>query len=143
MRQIFKYDLINSITDHLDEALQPGYSLSDYQLTEVTLKARGKASQASRSVTSGDIIRLQKLQQDHQQLQQNEMAEIIAREAMLKKNQLRSISGKPKSVIIIDPPGHGRIGDHYFHVCCPSVRPSVRHENKNDTFVKIMSTYWL
>ena len=23
----------------------------------------------------------------------------------------------------IDPPGHGRIGGHYFHKLCPSVRP--------------------
>ena len=26
-----------------------------------------------------------------------------------------------------DPPGHGRIGGHYFHTGCPYVR----HKNKN------------
>ena len=29
----------------------------------------------------------------------------------------------------IDPPGHGRIGGHYFRTF-PSVRPFVRHKNK-------------
>ena len=31
----------------------------------------------------------------------------------------------------IDPPGHGRIGGHYFHTWCPYVRTSVRHKNEN------------
>ena len=29
--------------------------------------------------------------------------------------------------IVIDPPGHGLIGSHYFHVCCPYVQ----NTNKN------------
>ena len=32
----------------------------------------------------------------------------------------------------IDPPGHGRIGGHYFHTWCPYVRPSVT-KTKNAT----------
>ena len=28
---------------------------------------------------------------------------------------------------LLDPPGHGRIGGHYFHTWCPSVR----HKSKN------------
>ena len=31
------------------------------------------------------------------------------------------------SFLRIDPPGPGRIGGHYFHICCPSVRLSVSH----------------
>ena len=28
----------------------------------------------------------------------------------------------------IDPPGHSRIGGHYFHAWCPSVRPSQKQK---------------
>ena len=31
----------------------------------------------------------------------------------------------------IDPPGHSRIGGHYFHAGCPSVRPSQKQKRYN------------
>ena len=38
---------------------------------------------------------------------------------------------KQCNITVIDPPGHGRIGGHYFHTWCPYVRTSVRPKNKN------------
>ena len=56
---------------------------------------------------------------------------------------------------IFDPPSNGRIGGHYFHVGCPSVRQSVTQtksrynvnlgawKTKQRTpCMKIMTTYW-
>ena len=31
--------------------------------------------------------------------------------------------------VTIDPPGQGRLGGHYFHTWCPSVRPSQKQEH--------------
>ena len=59
-----------------------------------------------------------------------------------------------ESEFLFDPPGHGRIGGHYFH----KGSPYVRHKNKNALYnanieacttiqrtpcLKIMTTYWL
>ena len=49
------------------------------------------------------------------------------------------------SITIIDPPGHGRIGDHYFHyfIFMASVRPS--HKQKRATTGTMrakMTIYW-
>ena len=32
-------------------------------------------------------------------------------------------------IICTDPPDHGRLGGHYFHPGCPSVRPSQKQEH--------------
>ena len=54
---------------------------------------------------------------------------------------------------VIDPPGHGRIGGHYFHTWCPSEkqkrattltpRPVNRIRSATKTCLKIMGIYWL
>ena len=37
--------------------------------------------------------------------------------------------------VVVDPPGHnrGRIGGHYFHTWCPSVRPSIQKTKRAAT----------
>ncbi len=67
-----------SYADYPDEPLHPDRTLSDYQLTEVSLLPVGQVSQQSRSVTATDILRMQR---DH--------AEMLAREAVKAKANLR------------------------------------------------------
>ena len=75
----------------MDDRLNPGFTLSDYQLTQVTLVKA--SSSASRSVSTSDILRLQQRE-----------AELLAREAVAAKRNLdrnrRSLiqQGRHKSV---------------------------------------------
>ena len=39
---------------------------------------------------------------------------------------IKKVMSPRKQNRFFDPPGHGRIGGHYFHTWCPYVRPSVR-----------------
>ena len=77
----------------MDDRLNPGFTLSDYQLTQVTLVKSSSSSPASRSVSTSDILRLQQRE-----------AELLAREAVAAKRNLdrnrRSLiqQGRHKSV---------------------------------------------
>ena len=44
---------------------------------------------------------------------------------------MQTLSLSPYYEFIIDPPGHGRIGDHYFHAYCPSVCPKTSKSSNN------------
>ena len=85
-----------TIADNLDDRLNPNLTLSDYQLTQVTLVRSSSPSPASRSVSTSDILRLQQRE-----------AEILAREAVavaakrnFDRNRNRSLiqQGRHKSV---------------------------------------------
>ena len=47
---------------------------------------------------------------------------------------------------IFDPPGHGRIGGHYFHTWYPSVRPYKKQKRATTDTMRENNdhcTYWL
>ena len=80
----------------MDDRLNPSFTLSDYQLTQVALVRASSSSPASRSVSTSDILRLQQRE-----------AEILAREAVavaakrnFDRNRNRSLiqQGRHKSV---------------------------------------------
>ena len=84
----------------MDDRLNPSFTLSDYQLTQVAL-VRASSSPASRSVSTSDILRLQQRE-----------AELLAREAVaakrnLDRNRNRSLiqhQGRHKSVSYVHTP---------------------------------------
>jgi hypothetical protein len=75
-------------SDNLDDRLTPCFSLSDYQLTQVALVSRRGATPNSRSVSTSDILRLQRRE-----------ADTLAREAVAARRNLgknrRSLIGRP------------------------------------------------
>ena len=78
----------------MEDRLNPSFTLSDYQLTQVALVRASSSSPASRSVSTSDILRLQQRE-----------AELLAREAVAAKRNLdrnrRSLiqhQGRHKSV---------------------------------------------
>ena len=96
----------------MDDRLNPSFTLSDYQLTQVALVRASSSSPASRSVSTSDILRLQQRE-----------AELLAREAVaakrnLDRNRNRSLiqhQGRHKSVSYVHTRNSNAEKDSAFH----------------------------
>ena len=96
----------------MDDRLNPSFTLSDYQLTQVALVRASSSSPASRSVSTSDILRLQQRE-----------AELLAREAVaakrnLDRNRNRSLiqhQGRHKSVSYVHSPLHYILEESWLH----------------------------